>query len=207
MNRFNPLLAAMVLSASMWAAMFAATAAHAMDVQVYERMSANDQGDYTGVMVGGAEQVLAAAGRADQAAQVEKLFTTREPGDAHTLGMVEFELNLAQVNKADADNLVKNPNAKPLKVEIAMIATLKANGIILPKSFMHVGDNFDAKDTLSPPPRFGPFSQCFAYRHGACVGGILPTTPSRAAPPIGSHPAPPDDDPIGPGGFITPPQR
>jgi hypothetical protein len=84
--------------------------------------------------------------------------------------MVELELNMSSVRQADADNLVKNPNAKPLPVEIAMIVTLKKNGIILPKSFIHVGDNFQSKDSLSPPPTFGPFSQCFAYRHGACVG-------------------------------------
>jgi hypothetical protein len=120
-------------------------AAWAMEVQVYERMSASDQGRYTGVMILGAEQVLRAAGRADQAAQVEKLFTTKQAGDENTVGMVEFELNLAAVDKADADNLVKNPNARLLSVELAMIATLKANGIILPKSFMHVGDNFRPK--------------------------------------------------------------
>jgi hypothetical protein len=30
--------------------------------------------------------------------------------------MVELELNLAAVSKADADNLVKDPNARPLAV-------------------------------------------------------------------------------------------
>lgn len=66
---------------------------------------------------------------------------------------MELELNMSVVRQADADNLVKNPNEKPLQVEIAMIATLKNNGIILPKSFIHVGDNFRPKDPLSPPPQ------------------------------------------------------
>ena len=164
MNRFRSLSATVVS-----VVMLLPGPAQAMEVQVYERMSVNDRADYTGVMVGGAERVLTEAGRADQAAQVEKLFTTVLPGDQHSLGMVELELNLAALDKADADNFVKNPNAKPLPVELAMIVTLKKNGIILPKSFMHVGDNFQPKDSLSPPPKFGPFSQCFAYRNGACV--------------------------------------
>lgn len=140
-----------------------------MPIQVYERLSEEDKTAYLDVMLLGAEQVLRDAGRPDQVAQIEKLFTTRQRGDDNTLGMVELELNFAAVNKADADNLVQDPNAKPLPVELAMIATLKANGIILPKTFMHVGDNFETKESMSPPPKFGPFAQCFTYRHGACA--------------------------------------
>lgn len=139
----------------------------AMPIQVYERMSGSDQGDYIGVMISGAERLLAY--RPDLVAQIKKLFTTRMGSDDNTIGMVELEMNIAALNRADAENLVKDPNAKPLAVEIAMIATLKANGIILPKSFMHVGDDFEAKDRLSPPPKFGLFAQCFAYRHGTCT--------------------------------------
>jgi len=165
MNRFAIL--ALILSAAM---PFSSAAHAAMPIQVYERLSNKDQGDYeVQVLLVGAKQVLKDAGRPDQVAQIEKLFTTRQPGDQITLGMGELELNIAAVDKADADNLVRDPNAKPLSVELAMIATLKANGIILPKSFMHVGDTFDAKEPLSPPPKFGPFAQCFAYRNGACA--------------------------------------
>ena len=152
MNRFNKFLVATSLSA----AMFVTTAAQAMQIQQFNRMSARDQDDYVVLLLKGAEQVLTDAGQSDQAAQVEKLFTTRQPGDDNTTGMVEFELNLAAVSKADADNLVKNPNAKPLQVEIAMIVTLKNNGIILPKSFMHVGDSFQPKYPLSPAPTVPP---------------------------------------------------
>jgi hypothetical protein len=91
-------------------------------------------------------------------------------GDDNTIGMVELEMNIAAVNQADADNLVKDPNARSLAVELAMIATLKANGIILPRNFMQVGNDFEPKDPLSPPPKFGPFAQCFAFRHGNCAG-------------------------------------
>jgi len=71
--------------------------------------------------------------------------------------------------KDEADNLAKDPNAKPLAVELAMIATLRANGIVLPRNFMRVGDDFEPKNRLSSPPKFGPFAQCFAYRRGACA--------------------------------------
>jgi hypothetical protein len=124
----------------------------AMPIQVFDRMSEDDQIAYLDVMLLGAEQLLKDEGRPDLVEQIKKLFTTRQSGDDNTIGMVELELNLAAVSKADADNLVKNPNARPLAVELAMIATLKANGIVLPKSFMHVGDNFRPKDLLSPAP-------------------------------------------------------
>jgi len=155
---------AIIISASL---LFSSAAQAAMPIQVYERLSDSDQGEYLGIMIGGAEELL--ADRPDLVAQIKKLFTTRMARDDNTIGMVELEMNIAAVNRADADNLVKDPNARPLAVELAMIATLKANGIILQKSFIHVGDNFDTKQPLSPPPKFGPFAQCFAYRHGACA--------------------------------------
>jgi hypothetical protein len=127
--------------------------AQAMPIQVFDRMSARDQDAYIALLLKGAEQVLTDAGGSDQAAQVEKPFTTREPGDENTLGMVELELNLSAVRQTDAGNLVKDPNAKPLPVEFAMIGTLKKNGIILPKSFMHAGDSFQPKDAPSPAPQ------------------------------------------------------
>ena len=162
LNRF------VALAAVLLAAMTVPDAARAaMPIQVYERMSDSDQGEYLRIMIVGAEELL--ADRPDLVAQIKKLFTTRMARDDNTIGMVQVEMNIAAVNRADAENLVKDPNAKPLAVELAMIATLKANGIILPKSFIHVGDNFDTKQPLSPPPKFGPFAQCFAYRHGACA--------------------------------------
>jgi hypothetical protein len=50
-----------------------------------------DQGDYVGLLIAGAEQVLNDGGRDDLAAKVVQLFTTTEPGDAATLGNVEFQ--------------------------------------------------------------------------------------------------------------------
>jgi len=151
-------------------AMFTLGTAWAMPVQVFDRMSVQDRGNYISVMIAGAKKVLTEAGQPEAVEKIEKLFTTVLPGDQVSVGSAELSLNLAAVTKAEADNLVKDPNAKPLPVELAMIATLKANGIILPKTFMRVGDEFQSNDHLSPPPQFGPFSQCFAYQHGTCVG-------------------------------------
>src|SRR5689334_11105427 len=73
----------------------------AMPIQVYERMSGGDQGDYIGVMISGAERLLAY--RPDLVAQIKKLFTTRMGSDDNTIGMVELEMNIAALNRADAE--------------------------------------------------------------------------------------------------------
>ena len=97
--------------------------------------------------MGGAEQVLKTEGRADLAAQVETLFTTTEPGDQHTLGMVEFQLNLARAPVTDAKNVEKNPGAQRLEVEDAFAVTLKKH-IDVPNSFFTVLSNFRPKYPL-----------------------------------------------------------
>jgi hypothetical protein len=68
--------------------------AQAMEIRQFDKMAIPDRSDYVGLLVQGAEQVLKDEGRADLAAQVDHLFTTTMPGDAHTIGSVEFELNL-----------------------------------------------------------------------------------------------------------------
>jgi hypothetical protein len=62
-----------------------------------------------------------------------------------TLGMAEFEVNLARVRLVDAKNAANNPNAPRLEVEHVMILTLKNNGITLPTSFMTVNSGFKPK--------------------------------------------------------------
>lgn len=94
-------------------------------------------------------------------------------------GEAEFESNLALARVADGVSGPKGPRAT---VEDAFAVTLKKNGIELPGSFFTVASKF------LPP--------------------IVPTPSSKPAASVPSRPAPSDDDdPIGPGGFITPPQR
>jgi hypothetical protein len=117
----------------------------AMEIRQFDKMAVSDQGDYVQAQVDGAQKVLKADGKADLAAKVKHLFTTKDPGDAHTIGVVEFERNLALARAADADRAVKDPNAPRLEVEHAMFVTLKKNGVILPSAFMTVASNFKPK--------------------------------------------------------------
>jgi hypothetical protein len=125
-------LSAEVLSASL----FAATAAQAMEIQQFDKMAVPDQGDYVGLLIGGAEQVLNADGRADLAEKVVQLFTTTMPGDAITLGNVEFQKNLARARLADAERAAQNPYTHRLEVEDAMLVTLQKNNISLSEAFI-----------------------------------------------------------------------
>ena len=141
MNRVNRYLAATFLAA----AMLFTGSLQAMEIRQFDKMAPQDQGEFVGLLVGGAEQVLKDEGRADLAAQVEHLFTTTDPGDAHTIGMVEFERNLALARVFDAKRVEQDPNARRLEVEDAMIVTLRKNGIELPPSFLTVASNFKPK--------------------------------------------------------------
>jgi hypothetical protein len=68
-------------------------------------------------------------GRADLAYQVDKLFTTTEPGDASPLGIVEVLRNVALARVADLKRFSKDPQAARIQVEDALFVTLKKNNI------------------------------------------------------------------------------
>ncbi len=73
-------------------AVLLSSAAQAMEIQQYDKMSNDDQGEYVSRLVGGAEQAYKDEGRADLAAQVDHLFITTLPGDKITIGVGEFQL-------------------------------------------------------------------------------------------------------------------
>ncbi len=83
--------------------------------------------------------------------QSRSAFYDDGPGDAHTVGVVEFERNLALARAADAERVLKDPKARRLEVEDAMAVTLKKNGIVLPQSFFTVASGF--KPRHSPEKR------------------------------------------------------
>jgi hypothetical protein len=141
MSGFKLLSAATFLSASL----LAASVAQAMEMRQFDKMAIADQGDYVGLLIGGAEQVLKAEGRADLAAQVEHLFTTTDAGDQHTIGIVEFESNLAILRENDAKNTIVHPADPRLEVEDVMFSTLQKNHIDLPDSFYTVASGFRPK--------------------------------------------------------------
>lgn len=131
------------------AVMLVTSAAQAMEIQTFDKMAGSDQDQYIAELVQGAEKVLTDAGKADQSAQVSKLFTTNLGDDKISVGMAEFYRNLARARVADAQNIAKNPNAQRLEVEDAMAVTLHKNGVEVPDSFFTVLASFQAK---SPPP-------------------------------------------------------
>ena len=141
MNGLNRFLAATFLSA----AMFFTGVAQAMEIRQFDKMADQDQGDYIQVLVDGAEKVLVDEGRRDLAAKMDQLFTEIHHGDTMSLGMIEFEDNLARARVTDAKNVTKDPNAQRLEVEDAMAVTLQKNHIELPDSFFTVAKDFKPK--------------------------------------------------------------
>jgi hypothetical protein len=138
MKRLGKYLTALLLPAGT----FLPGSAQAMDIREFDRMADQDQAAYIGDLIVGAEKVLTDQGKPDLAAKVKRLFTTRYQGDADTIGMVEFERNLALLRVNDARHAEKNPNDPRLEVEDAMFGTLERNGIELPDSFYSVAKNF-----------------------------------------------------------------
>jgi hypothetical protein len=117
----------------------------AMEIRKFDKMDDRDQAEFIGDLIIGAENVLTGAGRAADSAKVKHLFTTKDPGDADVVGMVEFERNLALLRVDDARNAVKNPKDPRIEVEDAMAVTLEKNGIKLPDSFFTVNKGFKPK--------------------------------------------------------------
>ena len=151
----------------------------AMQIQEFDRMAARDQKDYVNLLMESAQKVLNEAGRQNDGAKARRLFTEIQTGDASPKGEAELQKNLALARVADG---LPGPKGSRATVEDAFAVTLKKNGIELPGSFFTVTSKF------LPP--------------------IVPTSPLNTASPAASHPVPSDDDdPIGQGGFITPPQR
>ena len=132
MNRFNKFWVAAFMSA----AMLLPNIMQAMEIRQFDKMADQDQGEYVGLLVQGAENVLTDEGRTDLSAQVNKLFLTTLSGDKMSLGMVEFERNLALARVADAERAEQDPKAHRLEVEDAMLVTLKRNNIPLSQDFI-----------------------------------------------------------------------
>jgi predicted extracellular nuclease len=97
------------------AAILFVTSADAMEIRQFDKLANQDQSDYIGDLITGAEKVLNDEGKSDLAAQVKRLFTTKNPGDADVIGMVEFERNLAILRLYDAKNAKNTPMIRDLK--------------------------------------------------------------------------------------------
>ena len=129
------------LAAIVSATLLVAGAAQAMEIRQFAKMADQDQADYIGDLIVGAEKVLTDAGKPALAAQVEHLFTTKLGNDRDTIGMVEFENNLAITREHDAHHSEEQPS----EVEDVIVITLENNHIALPDSFYDVNKNFRPK--------------------------------------------------------------
>jgi len=123
------------------AALLVSGAAQAMEIRQFDRMADKDQVDYLDGLITGAEKVLTDAGKPALAAQIEHLFTTKLGNDRDTIGMVEFENNLAITRADNADH----PQDQPSEVEDVMIITLENNHVALLDSFYDLNKNFRPK--------------------------------------------------------------
>jgi len=101
----------------------------AMPYRQFDTMKMLDQAEYIAVMVDTTQRVLRVTGGANYAAQIEQLFTTIEPGDSMSLGLVELESNVDRARVADLKRVIKDPKARRLDVEDALFVTLKKNNI------------------------------------------------------------------------------
>jgi len=137
-------------AALVFAGFVSASAAQAMEIRQFDKMAAQDRGDYIGLLIVGSQKFLIDEGNADAAAKVENLFTQILPGDKVAAGLVEFERNLDRGRVADLERVIKDPNARRFEVEDVMAVTLKKNGIELPQSFFTANSNFHPKYPPQP---------------------------------------------------------
>ncbi|MGA7951786.1 MAG: hypothetical protein WCA45_16770, partial [Thiobacillaceae bacterium] len=100
-------------------------------------MNIEAQSEFVAVMIDTTQKALKSDGRADFAAKMERLFTTIEPGDSMSLGLVEYVRNEARARLADAKRAEKDPHARRLDVEDALFVTLKKNGIVMSSHAMN----------------------------------------------------------------------
>ena len=105
------------------ATMFFSSAAHAIQIQLFDRMAAQDRQDYMTLLVNGAQNVLTDAGRTDDAAKVHQLFSEIRQGDSLSQGDAEFEGNLDHARVFDVRRHLSDPNARRLEVEDALVVT------------------------------------------------------------------------------------
>jgi hypothetical protein len=131
MDRFHS-LPAMVIST----VMLLSGTAQAMEIRQFDKMAQDDRAEYVSELVSGAEKVLTGQDSADQAKNVENLFTTNAPDGNTSIGMSQFMLDLAKARLADAQRALKDPTAQRLEVEDAMLVTLKKNNIPLSQDFI-----------------------------------------------------------------------
>lgn len=130
----------------------------AMEILQFERLAEFDQHAYVGDLAWGAVRILEEDCKPEIAAQVRKLFfnelnsTNTDITDAATLreGTLSFGRKLMQMSERAA----RSPEAASrIRVESALLATLRENGIALPERFASIDSAFKPK--VPPADEFG----------------------------------------------------
>jgi hypothetical protein len=198
-------------------ALLASRTVPAMEIQEFEKMATDDQNAYIGDLVWGAIKILEEDCKPELAAQVRKLFL-------HDLNLtdsnpIEGTLSLGYGLIRASERAAKHPGVPRLHVEEVMRATLSEKGITLPDRFMTVdsafkpklpligkggdGDagfgNFDPADEATPIVVIAILQDDLDLRNTSEIAAGT-RTQGRCKDPARSA-----DDPIGDGGFITPP--
>jgi hypothetical protein len=113
----------------------------AMPYQQFDNMNMLDQAEYIAVMVDTTQRILSVSGGANYAAQIEQLFATVKPGDSMSLGLAELEENIDEIRVQDDKRFAKDPKARRMDVEVALLVTLKKNNIPITQPFVNAVAN------------------------------------------------------------------
>jgi hypothetical protein len=114
--------------------------AHTATFPQFDVMSDDAKTEFVTDMVDRTEQALRDEGKADLAGKNGAAFVDIAPRDRLSLGMVELERNIARARVADLHGLEKDPKAKRVYVEDALLVTLEKNGIELSDKGNHAAD-------------------------------------------------------------------
>jgi len=128
MKTINKYLAGAVLSASF----LFSSAARAMPIPQFDKMTEHQKGDYSVFLIESAADLLKASGDTAGADKVLALFMSHpgQPAKPALVQMVETVNAMRTHNQQNAND----PNYKPFEVEHALSLTLKNNGIFVPPS-------------------------------------------------------------------------
>jgi hypothetical protein len=108
----------------------------AMPFSQFDKMSIYAQAEFIAVMIDTTENALRSEGQADLANRVDKLFREIQPGDKISLGIGVLAQIVARARLADLQRVEKDPQARRLEVEDALVVTLRKQPtpIELPKT-------------------------------------------------------------------------
>jgi len=113
----------------------------AMPYRQFDTMNMLDQAEYIAVMADTAQSIFSVSDGANYAAQIEQLFATVAPGASMSLGLAELEGNIDEIRVQDAERFAKDPKARPMDVEVALLVTLKKNNIPITQPYVNAVAN------------------------------------------------------------------